>query len=379
MTILFISQVIPFPVNGGEKLRTYAWCKILSEIFDKVVAVIGKTKNKDYEGYGFEKIDFHEFDFRSDLSYNKLINCLKSFKKDKRLISLFEKLLKDHQFDVVFIDYYYQGQYINYFKSKGIPVIYGTHNVQSKISYQRPSQSFVNKISNTLEYFLYAIHEWFYFRKADALIAVSEKDHQYYKKYIPDHKTFVIPNFLIEEDYGIKNNEKQDYVIMSANFEAFQNSAGLEWFIEKVWTNRIFENRKLLLVGIGSDAVFKKLNHDHLFRNIEAIGAVDDLKPYIKAARVSIVPLLHGSGTRLKCIESMALKTQLLSTSKGAEGIEHEGSIIIADAPELFAERLSEILEGKIEYTEKAYTVFLNKYSSKPNTSIFMNIVKNIS
>jgi hypothetical protein len=165
---------------------------------------------------------------------------------------------------------------------------------------------------------------------------------------------------------------------MSANFIAFQNDLGLSWFVEKVWNHKIFDNKKLLLVGIASDSVLKRLNQAHEFRNIEALGTVDDLKPYIASAKVSIVPLLHGSGTRLKCIESMALQTQLISTSKGAEGIEHEGSIIIADTPELFSKSLLEIFEGKIDYTGKAYTIFLNKYSSKPNCEIFRSIIKSI-
>jgi len=73
------------------------------------------------------------------------------------------------------------------------------------------------------------------------------------------------------------------------------------------------------------------------------------------------------------------LRTQLLSTSKGAEGIEHEGSIAIADTPEGFAERLAEILEDKMDTTEKAYNVFMNIYSSKPNRAIFKSIIEQVT
>jgi hypothetical protein len=378
MTALFVTEIIPFPIRGGEKLRSYALLKILSGTFDKVIAVIGKTKNNAFRDYKFENIDFHEFDFTLILTKNKYINCLKIFKKEKKLIYLFEKLLGENFIDIAFIDYHYNGQYINYFKSKGIPVIYGTHNVQSRIAYQRPSVSLKNKFSSTLEYFAYVIHEWYYFRKADALIVVSSNDYQYYKRYIADSKIFVIPNFLLKEDYSLLNVEKSDYVIMTANFEAFQNIAGLDWFIKKVWTNKIFENNRLLLVGIGSDVALEKQNQFNILKNIEAIGSVEDLKPYIAAAKVSVVPLLHGSGTRLKCIESMALRTQLLSTSKGAEGIEHEGSIVIADSPESFTKWLSDILNGEIDYTHKAYYIFINKYSLEPNHIIFKNIIKQI-
>jgi hypothetical protein len=377
MNALFVTEIKPFPVHGGEKLRSYGFLSLLSESFDKVVAIIGKTAGGIAEKPPFRNIDFHEFKFESLYTGSKFKDIQGIFKKDKALTQLFDRLLEENSFDVAFIDYQYYGQYIGYFKRKGLPVVYGTHNVQSKIAYQKPAISLRNWVSKMLYYSAYAFHEWYFFRKADALISVSEDDRRYYKKYMPDHKIFVIPNFLIESDYALQNTVKQDYVIMTANFEAFQNSMGLEWFLNNVWRNKVFETKKLMLVGIGSDHMLK--DHHSDIQNIEALGRKDDLKPYIASARVSVVPLIHGSGTRLKCIESMALKTQIISTSKGAEGIEHEGSIVIADTPELFTELLIEILNGKIDRTDKGYQIYKNKYSSVPNLVVFKNIIHQIT
>jgi polysaccharide biosynthesis protein PslH len=379
MNILFFTEIIPFPVRGGEKLRSYGLLRILSRTFDKVIAVIGQTNNKAYLDTSFENIEFHEFDFNSILPRNKYLYCLKSFTRNKQLIGVFERILSENTIDIVFLDYHYFGQYIRYFKSIGIPVIYGTHNVQSKITYQLPSITFLNKLSNMLRYSAFVIHEWYFFRKADALIAVSENDYNYYKRYIAENKVFIIPNFLIEDDYSLTNIEKKDYIIMTANFEVFQNRAGLEWFIENIWTNEVFENSKLLLAGMGSDVALDRINQKRIFRNIEALGSVDDLKPYVASAKVAVVPLLHGSGTRLKCIESMALKTQLVSTSKGAEGLEHEGSIVIADTPVQFTKHLLDVLKGEIDYTDKAYDIFIHKYSSAPNQKVFEKMIKQVS
>jgi polysaccharide biosynthesis protein PslH len=378
MTVLFFTEIVPFPVYGGEKLRTYGLLRILSKTFDNVIAVTGKTSDTEYKDK-FKNIQFHTIDFKEILSQNKYIYCLNTFRRNKTLINLFERILKENKIDIVFIDYHYWGQYIHFFKSRGLQVIYGTHNVQSKITYQLPSISLLNKLSNMLRYIALAFHEWYYFRKADALIAVSENDYLDYKKYIATDKIFIIPNFLIEEDYSFDTIEKKDYVIMTANFGVFQNSAGLEWFLESIWSDRIFDNRQLLLVGLYSDAILKKIDPGNALKNVEALGSVEDIKPFVRAARVSVVPLLHGSGTRLKCIESMALKTQLVSTSKGAEGIEHDGSILIADSVESFKQKLLGVLEGKTDYSEKAYTIFINKYSSIPSQLVFDKIIQQLA
>ena len=60
------------------------------------------------------------------------------------------------------------------------------------------------------------------------------------------------------------------------------------------------------------------------------------------------MPLRYGAGTRLKIIESMALGTPVVSTSKGAEGLEvtHEENILIADEPEEFARNIIEVLNN---------------------------------
>lgn len=75
----------------------------------------------------------------------------------------------------------------------------------------------------------------------------------------------------------------------------------------------------------------------------------------------------------------MALKTQLLSTSKGAEGIDHNNSILIADSPADFKRELVKFLENKRDLAEKAYEAFMDKYSLKPNLIIFKTIIHDIS
>ena len=81
-------------------------------------------------------------------------------------------------------------------------------------------------------------------------------------------------------------------------------------------------------------------------RDVEFKGLLADVRPVVRGSWVSIVPLRQGSGTRLKIVESMALGTPVVSTSKGAEGLDVTPgeNILIADTPETFAQQIIRLL-----------------------------------
>ena len=50
-------------------------------------------------------------------------------------------------------------------------------------------------------------------------------------------------------------------------------------------------------------------------------GYVEDVRDYLSIAAICICPILTGSGTRLKILEYLASGKAVVSTAKGAEGI----------------------------------------------------------
>jgi polysaccharide biosynthesis protein PslH len=378
MNLLFLTEIEPFPPNGGEKLRSYGILKLVSELGLTVHAITGKLPAASGVQKHLPGITFYLFDFKQIKTDKRAKAYYHLFFLNKELCSLIDEITETNKIDIAFIDYYFYGQYVAYLHRKGIPVIYGTHNAQAMLARQRPANTLRSKLGRYADYQMRRWHESFYFKKADALLVVSENDKIYHSAFIKPEKITVIPNFLIESDYQSVSGDKENYILMTANFLAYQNSVGLEWFIREVWNQELWTRSPLLLVGLGSDKVFAKLAQQHEMMNVKALGEVNDLKPYISKAAVSIVPLLHGSGTRLKCLESMALKTQLVSTSKGAEGIEHDHSIMIADTAADFRNALLSILDKKTDLTEKAYRVFLERYSVTPNKDALAGVIHKI-
>jgi hypothetical protein len=378
MNLLFITEISPFPINGGEKLRSYGILKLLSELNLNVHAIIGNFDDKEYAKYTLKGINITKYDYPG---YNckSLTRAKRLFNPDKNLLQLASEIIDHEQIDVIYIDYLFYGQYIPYFKKLGLPVIYGTHNSQANLNYQRPAVSFKNRIRLTFDFLVNRFHEIYYFRKADALIVVSENDRNYHRRFFGNKNIYEIPNFLIDEDYKNVRPPKKNHLIMAANFSAFQNYAGLEWFVNNVWDDELKKKTELHLVGVSSDTAYNELREKYPMDDIKAVGEVDDLKQYIAEARISVVPLLHGSGSRLKCLESMALETLLISTSKGAEGIDHNGSILIADTASEFKNCILQALEEKTNTAKNAREEYLKKYSLHANMKIFNQIVESIT
>jgi glycosyltransferase involved in cell wall biosynthesis len=75
-------------------------------------------------------------------------------------------------------------------------------------------------------------------------------------------------------------------------------------------------------------------------------GLVDDIRPHVAAAQVSVIPLRVGSGTRIKAFEAMAIGRPVVSTRIGVEGldIEPERHFLAADDAGDFAAAILRLL-----------------------------------
>jgi glycosyltransferase involved in cell wall biosynthesis len=94
------------------------------------------------------------------------------------------------------------------------------------------------------------------------------------------------------------------------------NQQGLEWFIEQVLPRLREAGTKVELEIVGAPA--RSLPEAP---EIRGHGVVTDLKPFYERAHAAIVPVLYGSGTRLKVVEAMAYGRPVVATSIGAEGL----------------------------------------------------------
>ena len=83
---------------------------------------------------------------------------------------------------------------------------------------------------------------------------------------------------------------------------------------------------------------------------ITLASSVTDVLPYYRQAKVCVVPLRAGGGTRIKILEAMALGRPVVSTSLGCEGLEvdNDQQLMIADTPGEFAEAVVHLLNDSM-------------------------------
>jgi len=102
---------------------------------------------------------------------------------------------------------------------------------------------------------------------------------------------------------------------------------------------------RLILVGHAPPASVTELAH---IPGVEVLGYVEDLMPILKKSEVFVVPLLSGSGIRVKILDAFAWGIPVVSSQVGFEGIDAraEEHLLVADATRDFAEGVLSCLEN---------------------------------
>jgi polysaccharide biosynthesis protein PslH len=178
------------------------------------------------------------------------------------------------------------------------------------------------------------------------VLATSECDAAAACAIAPGARVCVYPNALPWQPQPPRVEE--DAIVFSGNMEYHPNISAVRFFRHQVWPILRHDWPGLVwrLIGKNEWAVSRHTSGD--FR-IEVRGGVDDAVSEIAHAKVAIVPVLAGSGTRLKILEAWAAGVPVVSTTIGAEGLpardgEH---LLLADGAAAFARAVSRLLACK--------------------------------
>jgi glycosyltransferase involved in cell wall biosynthesis len=178
------------------------------------------------------------------------------------------------------------------------------------------------------------------------VLATSQRDAEAARAIAPRANVSVYPNAIPWRPIPPKSEENA--IVFSGNMEYHPNISAVRFFRREVWP-RLRERWPGLvwrLVGKNPEAVRAFTSGDS---RIEVQGEVEDAVREIARCQVAVVPLLAGSGTRLKILEAWAAAVPVVSTTLGAEGLpvrdgEH---LILADGAGPFAAGVSRLLACK--------------------------------
>lgn len=156
----------------------------------------------------------------------------------------------------------------------------------------------------------------------------------------------VVPNGVDAADLDWPRTEADaDRLIYPGALTYFANLDAMQWFTREVLPMLLRERpaTRLWVTGASDEASRDALGAHGA---VTLTGYLPDVRPAIAASAACVVPLRIGGGTRLKILQSMALGTPVVSTSKGAEGLDVTDGrdILIADSPGDFASQVLRVL-----------------------------------
>ncbi|MGP8244631.1 MAG: glycosyltransferase [Bryobacteraceae bacterium] len=179
-------------------------------------------------------------------------------------------------------------------------------------------------------------------RFSEVLVA-SEADRREAARLAPSARLRVYPNSIPLRPVPVQT--KEHVIVFSGNLEYHPNISAVRFFARAVWPTLRDRWPRLVwrLVGKNPAAVGRLVAGD---RRVEFTGAVEDALPELARAEVAVVPVVAGSGTRLKILEAWAAALPVVSTTLGAEGLPvcDGKNIRLADSPRAFAESVSWLL-----------------------------------
>ncbi len=179
--------------------------------------------------------------------------------------------------------------------------------------------------------------------KFDAILATSTSDREIARRLAPGANVVAYPNALPE--IPLPRRLEQQAIAFSGNLEYPPNISAVRFFRDNIWP--ILEARwpelKWKIVGKNPDAIRPLVAGQP---RIEVTGFVKDAVAVLAECQIAVIPLLAGSGTRVKILEAWAAGTPVVSTTLGAEGLDcaHETNLLLADEPQSFASAVSRLL-----------------------------------
>jgi glycosyltransferase involved in cell wall biosynthesis len=192
---------------------------------------------------------------------------------------------------------------------------------------------------------------------ADAVLAVSEKEAIAIDDLLarPSH-AITIPD-CEEGDRSSLSFEERAGILFIGNFQHPPNVGAVEFLCEEIAPRispSILERHPINVVGNALDESVRKLCERSV--GVNPVGWVPSVHPYLNAARVSVVPLLYGAGTKRKLIQALRAGTPTVSTSVGVEGlgITPGSEVLVADDARTFAALVERLIEEEALWSRLA-------------------------
>ena len=392
MKILLLANKLPYPPKDGGSIATLNMARSFAELGHEVIVLAMNTSKHYFDPEQIpadlkKSIMFLAANVNTDIRLHKaLINLLISKKpyNAERFISrayenLLVEILDKQHFDIIQLEGLYLAPYLPIIKksSKAL-VVMRAHNIEYEIWIRTARQN-------------YGLKKWYllnlakrirkmelsYLNSYDLMVPITRRDAGEFVKLGCNLPIHVAPSgIFIEEIKTDRSAIEFPSLFHIGALDWGPNQEGLFWFLKNVWEKMNINHPGLKFFIAGRNAPEKIRQID--LPNVFFLGEVEDAYAFMNRKAIMVVPLLSGSGLRIKIIEGMALGKTIVSTSIGAEGINciNGKHILIADTPEKFIEEIENLLDNfdKFDAIGKQAALFVrNDFNNLVITSALLD------
>jgi polysaccharide biosynthesis protein PslH len=361
MRILFLSQVLPYPLDAGPKMRSYFVLRHLIQEHEVTLLTFVRDTDRPQDiahladlCHAVQTVPMCRTQLR-DLKF--LAQSLMSqtpflILRDQMpaMTAKIRELVNAEPFDVIHADQLWMAQYALAAKAESprVKLILDQHNAVHLIP-QRLAEAETNPVKQAFlarEARLLTAYEPEICGQFDHVVWVTEEDRHavaaWSKPANGPTSSTVIP--ICADPAHVKPVErvaKSCRITFLGGLHWPPNAQGVLWFAKHIFPQVRAEVPGAVLTVIGKNPPSGLAGE-----GVEATGYVVDPMPYLTETAAFIVPLHAGGGMRVKILDAWSWGLPIVSTAIGAEGIEteHEKNILIADTAESFAEAVIRIL-----------------------------------
>ncbi len=385
--ILFLTPQLPYPPQQGTAIRNYNLLKQAAKRHEVYLLSFDSALRLtvDLSPLSSLCVEWHAVPPRHRSSWERFLTVLVSPRPDiaHRLSSpLFAQklrsLLEAVQPDVVQVEgleMAYYGLWARQVGSKDFLLVYDAHNAEYLLQQRifemdaRRPQRWLGALYSFIQWRKLCPYEALVCRQAQRVITCASADADALSHLVPGLKTVILPNGVDTEYY------RPDIVtplplgsqalVFTGKMDFRPNVDAVLWFSTKVLPiiRQASPDVHFYIVGKNPHPRLTSLRD---MPGITITGFVEDVRPYIAAAAVYVVPLFTGGGTRLKVLEAMAMNKAIVSTTLGCEGIHvvPGQDVVLADEPHDFASQVLALLqdEARREQLGRAARTFVERY-----------------
>lgn len=352
MRILFLTQVLPYPLDAGPKTRAYYVLRYLAQRHH--VTLLSFVRPSDTP----EALD-HLRTFCDDvytvqmrrsrlrdvqyLAQSLAVNTPFLIARDAvpAMSARVQQLVRDGQFDAIHADQLWMAPYALLAKERASGphrplLVLDQHNAVFQIP-RRLAQSEKNALKRhvlELEARKLAQYEAEALRRFDHVVWVTRED----RDALHDSRatSTIIPICVDPSPRPLTRRPHAHRVTFLGGLHWPPNAEGVVWFARQVWPRVQAQAPHAILTVIGKDPPSELREQGE---GVEVTGYVGDPRPYLEETAAFIVPLHAGGGMRVKILDAWAWGLPVVATTIGAEGIRvrDEQNALVADTAENFA------------------------------------------